>query len=135
MKISSSAFNHNENIPSKYTCNGENISPQLAFSEIPEGTKSLALIADDPDAPAGDWVHWLIWNIDPGTTEIAENKAPSGAIEGTTSFGKRRRRSIANRRLGPGSDEWGIRQLSCFAGLIYLSSDPSFPACSSSSAT
>ena len=60
MNISSSAFSHNGNIPSKYTCDGANISPPLSFSEVSPQTKSLALIVDDPDAPAKTWVHWLV---------------------------------------------------------------------------
>lgn len=87
MKISSSAFQHNQAIPAKYGCDGENISPPLTISEVFEGAKSLALIADDPDVPAGTWVHWTVWNIDPATTEIAENSVPEGVVEGITSFG------------------------------------------------
>lgn len=85
MKLTSSAFEHNQNIPSKYTCDADDINPPLSIMEVPEGTKSLALLVDDPDAPVGDWVHWLVWNISPTTTEIAENNVPAG-IEGTTDF-------------------------------------------------
>lgn len=88
MKIESSAFQNNQSIPAKYTCDGENISPLLKISEAPEGAKSLVLISDDPDAPIGTWVHWTIWNIDPKTEEIAEASIPQGAVEGVTSFGK-----------------------------------------------
>ena len=88
MKITSPVFNQGEAIPSKYTCDGENMSPPLSIAEVPEGTVSLVLICDDPDAPGGDWVHWLVWNIEPGVGEIAENSVSSGAVEGTTSFGK-----------------------------------------------
>ena len=88
MEITSPAFEHNQNIPPKYTCDGENISPPLNFSDIPEKAQSLVLISDDPDAPAGTWIHWLIWNIDPNTNQIAENSVPQGSIEGTTSFGQ-----------------------------------------------
>lgn len=87
MQISSPAFQHNGRIPALYTCDGKNISPPLAISDVPETAQSLVLISDDPDAPVGTWVHWLVWNIDPKTTEIAEHTAPAGAIEGTTSFG------------------------------------------------
>lgn len=87
MKIQSPAFEQNQPIPAKYTCDGENISPPLVISEVPEGTESLVLICDDPDAPAGTWVHWTLWNIPPHTKEIPENSAPAGASEGTTSFG------------------------------------------------
>ncbi|MFC1647680.1 YbhB/YbcL family Raf kinase inhibitor-like protein [Patescibacteria group bacterium] len=87
MKISSSAFENEGEIPSKYTCDGENVNPSLDFADVPEGTKTLALIVDDPDAPVGIWVHWLVWNIDPNTTKINENSLPKGASEGTSSFG------------------------------------------------
>jgi len=88
MKLTSPAFGHNENIPKKYTCDSENISPPLIFSDVPTSAKSLVLIVDDPDAPAGDWVHWTVWNIRPDLSEIAEAKAPQGATEGYTDFGK-----------------------------------------------
>ncbi len=87
MQLASTAFKHNQNIPSKYTCDGTNINPPLQISEAPSGTKTLALIVDDPDAPAGDFVHWTLWNIDSGTTVIVENQAPAGAVEGMTDFG------------------------------------------------
>lgn len=87
MKLSSPVFDSNTTIPSKYTCDGENVNPPLSISNIPVGTKSLALIVDDPDAPAGTWTHWIVLNIDPSTTEIAENSVPAGATQGTTSFG------------------------------------------------
>lgn len=88
MKIESSAFKHNETIPSKFTCDGENINPHLSFSDIPKGTKTLVLIVDDQDAPGGSWVHWTLWNMSPETAEIKENSVPKEATEGTTSFGK-----------------------------------------------
>lgn len=87
MEITSQTFFHNEKIPPKYTCDGANLSPPLKFSNVPQDAKSLVLICDDPDAPMGDWIHWLIWNIDPQTVEIAENSCPKDAIQGTTSFG------------------------------------------------
>jgi len=87
MKISSSAFENEGEIPSKYTCDGVNINPPLEIAQVPEGTKTLALIVDDPDAPVGLWVHWLVWNIQPDTTEIQENSIPNGSTQGTTSFG------------------------------------------------
>lgn len=88
MQLSSSAFADQETIPAKYTCEGENINPPLQISEVPEGTQSLVLIVDDPDAPAGTWDHWIVWNIAPNTTEIAENSVPERAEQGTTSFGQ-----------------------------------------------
>ncbi len=88
MKLSSAAFDNNANIPSKYTCDGQDAQPPLTISDVPTAAKSLALIVDDPDAPAGDWVHWLVWNIKPDTKEIAENNVPQDAMQGTTSSGK-----------------------------------------------
>ena len=88
MKISSAAFENNSFIPSKYTCEGQGINPPLEFREVPEGTKSLVLIVDDPDAPMKTWVHWTIWNIDAKTTQVLQNSCPKGAVEGITSFGR-----------------------------------------------
>ena len=85
MKLASPAFAHNAIIPQKYTCQGKDISPPLTISEIPEGTVSLALITDDPDAPMGTWDHWLIWNIKP-TAEIKEDSAPG--TQGENSWGR-----------------------------------------------
>jgi len=88
MKLSSPAFENNQTIPSKYTCDGEDISPSLEISETPEGAKSLVLIIDDPDAPMGTWDHWIVWNITPLISSIEENSIPEGAVQGTNSFGK-----------------------------------------------
>ena len=71
-------------IPARYTCQGEDISPALEIQSIPEGTKSLALIVDDPDAPAGTWVHWVVFNIAPAG-RIEESSSPG--LQGKTSFG------------------------------------------------
>lgn len=76
LKITSPAFQHNGSIPSKYACDGENINPALNIEDIPEGTQSLALIMDDPDAPLGTWDHWIVWNIPPTKNKIEENSVP-----------------------------------------------------------
>jgi hypothetical protein len=73
MELSSNAFQAEEMIPRKYTCDGENISPPLTWSQVPEGTESFALIADDPDAPGRTFVHWVIYNISAGVTELPES--------------------------------------------------------------
>ena len=88
MKLTSNAFENNQFIPAKYTCDGEDIVPPFSISGIPNGTKSLALIVDDPDSPSGDWVHWLVWNINPEAGEIAEGTVPDGTTEGMNDFGK-----------------------------------------------
>ncbi|OGC81857.1 MAG: hypothetical protein A2788_01285 [Candidatus Abawacabacteria bacterium RIFCSPHIGHO2_01_FULL_46_8] len=88
MQLTSPAFAHNANIPAQYTCDGYDVNPTLDIADVPDGTQSLALIMDDPDAPRGTWVHWLVWNIDPSTTKLAENTVPAKAVEGMTSFGK-----------------------------------------------
>ena len=87
MKISSSAFADGSAIPAKYTCDGSDTSPPLAFADSPSNAKSLALIIDDPDAPGGTFDHWIVWNIPANTTAIAEGKAPQG-VAGKNGFGK-----------------------------------------------
>jgi Raf kinase inhibitor-like YbhB/YbcL family protein len=87
--VSSNAFKSNSLIPSRYTCDGENISPQLSWSKGPEGTRSYALICDDPDAPSKVWVHWIIYNIPAAIHEIPEKAAViQGAKYGKTDSGK-----------------------------------------------
>ena len=88
MKLTSMAFENNKEMPSEYTCDGPNIAPELNIKDIPENAKSLALIMDDPDAPAGTWAHWVVWNIPPDTMTIKKGKEPKGT-QGTTSFGRR----------------------------------------------
>ena len=89
--ITSSAFEEGGLIPPKYTCDGVDISPPLQWDAVPEGTKSIALISDDPDAPMGTWVHWVLFNLPPETKELPENihpdeNLPSGAVQGITDF-------------------------------------------------
>jgi len=87
MKLESPIFTHNQYLPTKYTCDGTGVNPPLKISNIPNTTKNIVLIVDDPDAPNGDFVHWLVWNIDPQTTQIEEESTPIGAIQGTGSSG------------------------------------------------
>ncbi len=86
LKVESTAFADNEPIPDKYTCNGNDTSPPLMVTGIPNGTKSLALVVEDPDAPSGLWIHWLVWNM-PVASELKEDNVPAGALQGTTSEG------------------------------------------------
>ena len=90
MKADSPAFNAMEKIPRKFTCDGENINPQLNIYNVPGTAKSLALIVDDPDAPGKIWSHWVIWNIPPNLEKFPENNFPAGAIQGTNDFGNLR---------------------------------------------
>ena len=87
MKLTSPSFENNQEMPSEFTCDGPNVLPELNIEEIPENTKSLALIMDDPDAPGGTWVHWVVWNIPQETKVIQKGTEPQG-IQGTTSFGR-----------------------------------------------
>jgi Raf kinase inhibitor-like YbhB/YbcL family protein len=89
MTITSPAFSAGGEIPAKFTCNGQSTSPELRISGTPPGAKTLVLIADDPDAPGGEFTHWLVWNIDPQTTRWAENSVPTGALQGTNDFSKK----------------------------------------------
>jgi Raf kinase inhibitor-like YbhB/YbcL family protein len=86
LKIYSPAFLANGFIPGKYTCDGENVSPPLHIKGVSPKTVSLVLIMEDPDALAGDWVHWTVWNMDASTKVIGENSIPDGSIEGETDF-------------------------------------------------
>jgi hypothetical protein len=93
MLIQSSAFNEGETIPRKHTCDAEDISPQISWSGVPEGTKSLLLICDDPDAPMGTWAHWVLFGISPDVNELPEgvnagDAAPGGPTEGRNDFGR-----------------------------------------------
>jgi Raf kinase inhibitor-like YbhB/YbcL family protein len=84
-ELSSDAFADGSDIPRRHSCDGENVSPPLSWSAPPEGTQSLALIVDDPDAPVGTFTHWLAWGIDPAAGGLAEG-APAPA-EGRNGFG------------------------------------------------
>jgi Raf kinase inhibitor-like YbhB/YbcL family protein len=87
IKFTSSAFSEGETIPKKFTCDGDNVSPPLSWSDLPEGTMSLALIMDDQDAPAGTWVHWVLYNIPADQNGLIEGVRGAG-IEGKNTSGK-----------------------------------------------
>ncbi|MDE1829357.1 MAG: YbhB/YbcL family Raf kinase inhibitor-like protein [Thaumarchaeota archaeon] len=88
VKISSTAFENNDTIPSEFTCDGDDISPPLAISEVPTETKSLAIVMDDPDAPMGTFTHWVVWNIPPQKTRFIKGEKISYP-QGKTSFGRK----------------------------------------------
>ena len=81
-QITSTAFSEGHPIPAKYSCEGSDISPPLKWTNAPANTKSYALIADDPDAPVGTWVHWVLYDLPPNTTELLEDVAKSQVISG-----------------------------------------------------
>jgi Raf kinase inhibitor-like YbhB/YbcL family protein len=92
--LSSAAFDHEEAIPTAYSCDGEDISPPLRWSDPPAGTESFALIADDPDAPVGTWVHWVLYNIPADARELpedvpAQDKLDDGSLHGKNSWKRR----------------------------------------------
>jgi Raf kinase inhibitor-like YbhB/YbcL family protein len=92
IKLTSTAFKDGAMIPRKYTCDGPDVSPQLAWDAVPAGTKSLALVCDDPDAPRGGWVHWVIFNLPPALRELHEDipkkgELKNGARQGVNDFG------------------------------------------------
>lgn len=91
IKVTSSAFGEGGTIPRQYTHDGKNVSPPLSWESVPARAKSLALICDDPDAPAGDWVHWVLYNLPPGVKELPkavpiDKVLRSGAQQGTNDF-------------------------------------------------
>jgi Raf kinase inhibitor-like YbhB/YbcL family protein len=93
LTVTSSAFVAGGSIPAKYTCEGANVSPPLSWTGAPAGTKSFALICDDPDAPAGIWVHWVLYNLPPNVDSLSEktdavSALSNGAMQGANDFGK-----------------------------------------------
>src|SRR5258708_21283705 len=93
LQISSTAFSPGEAIPKKFTCDGPDVSPQLKWNDPPANSQSIALIMDDPDAPAGTWVHWVLYDLPANARELPEGIAkqeqlPSGARQGRNDFAK-----------------------------------------------
>jgi len=87
MKITSPAFQHGEEIPSEYTCDSSDVSPELYIEGVSENAKSLVLINDDPDAPGRTWDHWIVFNIPAHVTKIEKGKEPEG-VAGTNGWGR-----------------------------------------------
>jgi Raf kinase inhibitor-like YbhB/YbcL family protein len=93
LRVRSAVFDQGGMIPTRYTCDGVDVSPPLAWGGVPEGTKSVALICDDPDAPGGTWVHWVLFNLSADTDALAESvptrqNLDNGARQGKNDFGK-----------------------------------------------
>ena len=93
IEVTSSSFGEGEMIPAKYTCEGQDISPPITWGDVPGETKSLALIADDPDAPGGTWVHWVVFNIPHTSNGLPENlpareRLDNGVVHGINDFKK-----------------------------------------------
>ena len=95
ISVTSDAFAEGQKIPSAHTCDGQDLSPRIVVSGLPPDTKTWALLCDDPDAPGGDWVHWLVFNLPPSLTELTQAVTPEalaklGAAAGRNSWGKTR---------------------------------------------
>ena len=93
IQLTSSAFTHGSPIPVPYTCSGDNLSPPLSWSGVPVELRSLALVCEDPDAPRGTWVHWVLYNLPAGSAELSAGiptvpKLPSGACQGRNDSGE-----------------------------------------------
>lgn len=93
MKLECSDFGQGQKIPAQHTCSGRNISPQISWGDVPEGTRSFVLILDDPDASAGVWTHWIAYNIPGGQRELparidAVPRLPDGTMQGVNDFRK-----------------------------------------------
>ncbi len=92
ISLSSTAFSNGQSIPAKYSCKGREVSPPLAWTAVPANTQSLALIVDDPDAPGGTWVHWVLYNLPAASSNLPEavpagGNRPDGSLQGKNSSG------------------------------------------------
>jgi hypothetical protein len=93
LELQSDAFQAGKTFPTQYTCEGQNVSPPLSWFGVPDGTQTLALIFDDPDAPNGTFSHWVLYNIPPDVSELPENASenlPQGIVQGRNSYGNSR---------------------------------------------
>jgi len=88
LEIISPVFRNGSSIPPQYTCRGQNVNPPMNIFDVPAGTQSLTLIMHDPDAVSGDYLHWLVWDIPPGTESIPVNSVPVGAVQGQNGGGQ-----------------------------------------------
>ena len=88
LTLTSSAFADNEFIPVEHTCDGDNVSPPLEWSQVPDGTAELVLLFEDPDGPGGTFVQWVLFGLDPASGGLQEGKVPAGAIGGKNDYGR-----------------------------------------------
>ncbi len=89
ISLTSPAYGEGEMIPARFTADGKDLHPPYRMNGVPEEARSLALLMEDPDAPAGTWVHWVVWNLPPDLRELPEGSLPSGAVEGLNSWGRK----------------------------------------------
>ena len=87
ISVTSSAFQDGQPIPARFTCDGDNVSPPLAWQGVPSNAKAVALVVDDPDAPRGTFVHWVLLDLTPSTTSLTEHSTPSDATQANNSRG------------------------------------------------
>ena len=87
LDVESSAFSEGDTVPIQLTCDGDNISPPLSWSEVPDDATELRVSLTDPDAPSGTFTHWLVTGVDPSSTDVAQGMVPEGGTEQTNSFG------------------------------------------------
>lgn len=88
ISLRSSAFADGDTIPRVYTCDGDDVSPPLDWSGVPSGAVELAVVVEDPDAPGGTFVHWVLWGLDAGQGGLAEGRVPAGVRQGRNDFGR-----------------------------------------------
>lgn len=88
MEVISPVFRAGSQIPPQYTCKGQNVNPPINIFSVPDKAQSLTLVMHDPDAPGGDYLHWLMWDVPPGTESIAVNSVPIGAVQGQNDGGQ-----------------------------------------------
>jgi Raf kinase inhibitor-like YbhB/YbcL family protein len=87
IEVRSSAFSHGDTLPVEFTCDGDNVSPPLSWSSVPEGATELRISLQDPDAPSGTFTHWLVVGVDPGSTEVGRGAVPASGTEERNNFG------------------------------------------------
>jgi Raf kinase inhibitor-like YbhB/YbcL family protein len=88
LTLSSPSFKNNELVPVQHTCDGDNVSPALSWSDVPEGTAELVLLFEDPDGPGGTLVQWVVFGLDPALGGLEEGKIPAGALGGKNDYGR-----------------------------------------------